>query len=218
MHVGNLQDTRRMEHGKLHGPMTPPQCPWASRRQTDRQTDTHTHTPHTIQQVGWNHCIWPSANPASRFQEGCSWLYQRVCSWLQWATAGGFFSAEINRRLCLQKTKKHMCAHTQTHTHAHRKQKSQNWLRKMGRKAANNTRGVHWSKRLSKCPFLPGGCGHQNRLQCFVKTEATHARLHTYRMRILHARVVPRNVICSKASWVFLIHNHWLRITGFDDS
>ena len=114
MHVGNLQDTQRMEHGKLHGPMMPPQCPWASRRQTDRHTHTHTHTAHTIQQVGWNHCIWPSANPASRFQEGCSWLYQRVCSWLQWATAEGFFSAELNRRLCLQKT--HVCTYTDPHT------------------------------------------------------------------------------------------------------
>ena len=114
---------------------------------------------------------------------------------------------------------KNTCVHIHRHTHTHTgKQKSRNWSRKMGRKAANNTRGVHWSKRLSKCPFLPGGCGHQNHLQCFVKTKATHAPLHTYRMRILHARVVPRNVICSKASWVFLIHNPWLRITGFDDS
>ena len=83
-------------------------------QETDRQTYTHTHTAHTIQQVGWNHCIWPSANPASRFQEGCSWLYQRVCSWLQWATAGGFFSAELTCRLCLQKT--HVCTYTDPHT------------------------------------------------------------------------------------------------------
>lgn len=61
--------------------------------------------------------------------------------------------------------------------------------------------------------------GIETTLECFVKTKRLPTLPTPYGGSQSHTQgLVPRNLICSKTSQVFLIHTLWLRITGFDDS